>query len=1395
MKHVIYIIAFLIPALLLTSSVFGQKDTTKSEMSFDFGITRGKNIDLWPIFKRFRSKERKDIEVLYPLFRYNRNYTNHTKHTNFFPFWWNDSSSVSKDLRIGTLYYPSLIHTSKDRSKGISSFRFIDLAPEINFIEFTKSSDGLFIQNNICFLLWYKNDLALKNSHLIFFPVYWSFKNPERTSNTFIPVFSSGTYHNNQNKYTVVTPLFWHFQEGDDYRNILFPLWWNKKQGSGDNLVKSNVVFPIYWSLKNKDKDNKILFPVVWSLKNCNYNSFTIAPLFSAGHSADGKNSHIMATPLFWLFKKNEEYTNILFPLWWNIKRGSGDNAVFTNVVFPVYWNMKDARYTSVTVPPLFSTGHSTDGNNGHLMVTPLFWHFKEGDGYRNVLFPFWWNKKTGSGEDAVYKNYVFPLYGSYKNRYNSCHILFPVLWHFRDEKYTSLTIAPILSAGHSPDGKKSHLMLSPLFWQFKDGDDYRNILFPVWWNKKESSGDNAVYSNIVFPFYWSYKDKDRDNQVLFPVHWKMKNKKYSSYTFAPLFSTGHSPDSSRTHLMVSPLIWFTKKNDVTRSAVFPLYWTYKDKVKEIKIMLPMFWSIKDTAYTSVTVAPLFSKGHSADNRKSYLMATPLYWHFKDRDGYRNILFPLWWNKKTGDGENERYSNVIFPLYFAFKNRDRDDKVLFPVFWKMKDNYYSSVTLFPLFSTGHSPDDKEKHLTISPLFWHYQNDGNYKNVLFPIWWYKKSGSGENEKYTNVIFPLYWAYKDHDENNRILFPVFWSMKNSKYNSLTVAPIFSTGHSADDTRSHLIVTPLFWHTKEKDGYSNVLFPLWWNQKYGEGENEVRSNVLFPIYWSYKDKNTDNKVVFPVHWRLKNEHYSSYTFFPLFSKGHSPDESESHLVVTPLFWNIKKRDEHNRVLFPLWWYIKRGEGENETCTNVVFPLYWAFKNRNEDNKVLFPVYWNLKNFKYHSVTIFPIFSKGESPDGNKNHVMATPLFWHFKEGDRCDNVLFPIWWNKKQGSGENEISYNVAFPLYWSFKNKDKNNTIFFPVLWKFKNSHYSSFTVPPLFSAGHSADDKNNHLVVTPLFWHFKKDEEYSNILFPIWWNNKWGKGENSIYTNVVFPLYWAYKDLHKNNKVLFPLVWSFKHTRYSSLTILPVFSAGHSPDNSYGHLMITPLFWKIKKPGYQRLVLFPVIDTYSDTAGKSDFNLLYIIFRTSKEKERRTFSFLWPICEFKKDIDYRYFRFAPVIWYEKSKTSQYFSVQPLFYYKKDTVSKNYNILWQLYTTKNFFHIKKSKNILWKVVTLDKYYNNDYEFRILHLLYANINKDGNIERSIFPLYHYTKEKNGNRSLAILFYFYNSFKRQITDTDEFYQEVRIFWFVRLKSNYKVLKAKGINENLIKQ
>jgi hypothetical protein len=1146
------------------ASITAQNDTVKSSLKYDLGFTRNRNINLWPLFKRTSSRDNYDIQVVAPLFRYHRDQLNHHTHTHVFPLFWSDSTARKQDLRVVSFYYPSLIHVIHDKTAGTHSFKFLELAPYISFFEMTKTREGTIVQNNLFFFILHKENKVTRSSYLICFPVYWSFKTPDKSINT------------------------------------LFPLIWNRREVNGKDTTHLHVLFPLYWSYHDKNEKNRILFPFIWSIRDTTFHSFTFFPLFSSGRSADLQQHYFTLTPFFWHVRKPQSTSNLLFPLFLNRKEVSGKDTVQVNVLFPLFW--------------------------------------------------------------------------SYRTTTETDRIFFPFLWSLRDTAFHSFTCFPLFSAGSSADKKENYYTVTPLFWHVKKKQVTRNVLFPLFYSSEKTFRNDTIHWNVLFPVYWSRSDTSRNTKVLFPIIWSFKNPHYRSFT----------------------------------------------------------------------LLPLFSMGHSADRRKSHLLLTPFLWHTMDGANYHNVLFPIVWNKRKVYGIDTLYSTVVFPLL-----------------WSHRDLYTHSFTLIPLFSLGRDLRDTSNYTMISPLFWRFKNPREEKDLLFPLFYRKERITGKDTCVTTVFFPIYRAHHDSVNNNKVLFPFYWNLKNRNYQSLTLEPLFSIGHSTDGKRSHLAIGPLFWHFSRPDGYLNTFFPIFWNGKIIDPGDTTRYTVLFPVYWSYHSKYVSRKIYFPLVWSFIYPDRHSFTFFPLFTFANTLDKRSSHFAVTPLFWHFKAWDGYTNVLFPVWWNRELFTASDTSYRNIVFPLYWSYtNNKGVDNEVLFPLLWKFK-----------------APTGNTE-------------------VLFPFFWTSETHSLTDTSHSIVLFPFYWSRRNKQENSQLFLPVFHRYESARYHAVSFVPLFSYGRSGDNNSGHLLVTPLFWHFYTKTTRDNILFPLVWTMHRHIGERKEFTRTLAPLFSSYRTPNGeiSNQVLFPLIWKLRSPAYRSFTFFPLFSTGHDPGRKKHHLVLTPLFWDIREEKSHVVVLFPLFKSTSDSVDGTKFNVAYFLFRYKQKGLRERFSFLWPLCEYVHDTSYRYFRLAPVVWMEKSADHRYFSIQPFYYHSISRESESYRFFWELFVYQNEFNVKKSRHFLWRVIFSEKYANNDHEFRILHLLYVNVKKNGNTERGIFPIYHTTHEGNGDKSLSVFLGFYHTYRRQIQDSKESYEEVKIFWFIRLLSNYKELKEKGVNVKQIR-
>ncbi|HUW07659.1 MAG TPA: hypothetical protein VMW01_15530, partial [Williamwhitmania sp.] len=579
----------LLGILLISSSfAFSQADTSVTKMSFDFGITRDRNINLWPIFLRTKNDKESDKQVLFPIYRSYRSFSPSEKRAHLIPFYWSDSSAKEENRRFISLYYPSLVHIENSYFEQSRTFTLLELAPRINLLEVKKSHDGLIMENNLLFFFWYQQNQLTQKSYLVVFPAFWQFKNPKRVTSIFLPLYFKGVNKQKGNQTLAVTPLYWQFHTPLSSSHLFLPLWWDQKIGHGTDSISTKIFFPFYWSEHRPGISNAGMFPLVWKFTNPLYHSLTLIPFFSRGNSPDGVSRHLVLTPLYWHFQDEESTSNTLFPIVWSRTWQTRYEHSNSLVLFPLYWFYQDQQssqrffvpiiwqfsnpnYSSLTVLPFFSTGRSPQGDASHLMLTPLFWHFRSPESTSNTLLPIWRYRKQVVGDGFHTTNFIFPIYWYWQTPTYGGSIIFPLIWHFYNPEYQSTSVIPFYSKGKSDDGKRSHMAVSPFFWRFTTEQGRGELLFPLWWQKSRATEANDTSLSRVVLLYWNYRDAARDHFGVFPLAWRFKNQTRQSFTLFPLYAHSQTIDNDRGLTAVTPLFWQFRKPRHENSFLFPL--------------------------------------------------------------------------------------------------------------------------------------------------------------------------------------------------------------------------------------------------------------------------------------------------------------------------------------------------------------------------------------------------------------------------------------------------------------------------------------------------------------------------------------------------------------------------------------------------------------------------------------------------------------------------------------------------------------------------------------------------------------------------------------------------------------------------------------------------------
>lgn len=1323
-----YILLFLLWLSAFTN-VKSQVDST-DQLKFDFGLVRDKNRHMWPLVYKHKTKDYKDLQLFFTIYRSYKSYATPSRHNHFLPFYWYDSSAALKDIRIGTLYYPSLFRTISDTTSKSRSYRFLELAPEISFLNITKSKTGLLTQNNFFFFIWSKNDALNHKSNFVAFPIYWYYRNPYRTTNTLFPIYRYVKINDrNEKNFAFYPGLYFYKKENGTVRHSALLLFYSRKYEQNDSLHLGHKT---------------VLFPLLFSHNNKYVSRFTLFPL---------------------------------------------------------------VHYDKTKRAPYLKT---------NLVVTPLFWHKRTTEFNRNILFPIYWQKKTFWKDDSSRRTFLFPLYYSYVSKGYKNKSYIPLVWYKRSILDTSLTIFPLFYSGSNKqqkyhtllpfyfyrndlNDKTNTLAITPLYWHTKGTHHSSNLLLPFWYQYKLTDRYDTIYKQNFIPFVF-YKTWNKEKSLtVFPFYYKKANAYGTSdkYIF-PVYYAVKDNNSSFKSLL--PLYFYNKNQQAKFHLLLPVWYHKKryfgnDTIKT-NLIIPVYYSYKSKPEKTFALLPFYFKNETNNNSKT-LGITPLYWAHNSYDKSLKInrdyktLFPVWWYKNIlVDSLPYLKSNTVFPVWFSKTKQQYRHRVLFPVVWQYQDADYKNLTVFPFYQNYALSNKSYQLSAYSPFVWRVKGDSLSKYFIFPFVWSDKHVRKNDTIDNTVIFPFYWHYKNNRQNNTTLFPVYWKYKNEARKSVTVLPLVhfeQTGYDSNATKQ-LSVLPLFYKT--------------WS-------SSLNRTTLFPIYFSKKTSDEKNTVVFPLWWSTKDNYYSSSLLIPFYYRNKEYNGLTT-TAVTPLFWHLTAPGYSRNVLFPVWFsgtdssktykclfplYYREKLQEGITITGIT-PLCWNTHSPDRRSHVLFPIWWSSTDSFQRSRTLFPLFHYQSSYDNAHKLIGITPLYWYYKDGSYSSKTLFPLWFNKKD-TGKYAYRSNLILPLVYSYRSENKSTLHVYPLVYAYRTPAKKSFLFIPVYyhDTRFNKTSTQRRTMLTPLVW-INKDSSRTQLnrfrVLPLFWHKSLQEKNYTKTSNTFFPLYFdvvkRYDNYSTESKhVLFPIVWSFVNNNSKSFTLFPVYH--FNKDAVSQNLAITPLFWSIKNLKKEQHFLWPLYN-YNRLKDNTNtrFNIAYLLYRYQKTDKVKSWSFLWPLVQRIKGNNYSYFHAAPLVWYKKSDSMNYFSVQPLFFSQRTNVSKRFQLLWQLYSYRNTFNVKTTNSFLWRTFYKDKYVNGDYETRLLYKLYANVKKDSSTEKGLFPLYNIQQSKNGDYYKAYCLNIYQKTKTQIPNTSYYYMEEKIFWYIRLRSNFNYLKQKGI-------
>lgn len=341
--------------------------------------------------------------------------------------------------------------------------------------------------------------------------------------------------------------------------DILFPLIWNLRDTESRTTVVGPVVnriapgerhdwlAPLYFHGTTKTSGYNVIPPLLtWTTyeKNSGLNIAALAfCTWEGGQDCDVRTARTMKAGVapFWFYGHNELSSFHLIPpllsytavnerhettldVWGGIYYRKHTPKWDSLHLFPLYYSVWADLERHTTVLPLFHYGYERDafllvtplfvqrrGEKGDVthanwlyarhrgrteldMFTPLLWLYRDEDvGLdQKFFFPFYFSRQSPREDTLV----VFPFYANSKRfAISESTWVTPLFRYAHGLTGWDVMLHPLFYAGR--DGRDEHLVLPPLYFDFKSVDSRSTVFFPLFWRFDKPTLVSQLIGNV----------------------------------------------------------------------------------------------------------------------------------------------------------------------------------------------------------------------------------------------------------------------------------------------------------------------------------------------------------------------------------------------------------------------------------------------------------------------------------------------------------------------------------------------------------------------------------------------------------------------------------------------------------------------------------------------------------------------------------------------------------------------------------------------------------------------------------------------------------------------------------------------------------------------------------
>lgn len=922
----------------------------------------------------------------------------------------------------------------------------------------------------------------------------------------------------------------------------------------------------------------------------------------------------------------------------------------------------------------------------------------------------------------------------------------FPMVWWWGNEHVKNLFVFPLHYHKKAPD--KLFGASGLLFWYGNANLDDQNL-------------DNDRRHFVAAPIYFRFQKGLRTIDAS-PLYFSGRNLTtgITHRTLLPFFHWQSREFGNRKELWTIPWIRRTDEARQRKAWALPLLLTFRDRNpdRDLTMATPLVWRHRNSLMDRTTwVAGIGGAVDDPDQHVSWV--APLWWRFADKraDTSLSVLAPLaFWRdspdrlsvhtlalsvwKNRGDGLEGRGGGggSLPALTWIHVSPLRSRQVVLGgVFWRAVDRDEDGVA-------------QRSRWGVGPLVYHTRRglvgEDTFKARLGLPPLLTFAGRTGNRSH-QVVTPLYWHFRDRTpgaEHNTFVIPPLYVQKRAQGFRAGLPPLFV---AANDERLRYAVIPglLFGHVEDKlEQTERTIFPLFVRTK------TPTSRVLGAgvIAWDYRREHAladgtserhRDSVLFPLYYRRQRGDQTLH-ISPLGGALRRPDGTT---WLGTLAYGFNRTDKRGGGLLPLIHHEVRLDdaGEKVGSTSVVFPLFVRDRRPERDLDIWTPLIWRGQ-------------VRGPKP---RNNLAIVPLYFGQRQRDGIDvDASVGFFWSRDKIRRTHTL---VAGPFYHRL-TREKLITGFGPLSYWEDSMKRRLLVVPPLIVSLENKETQERTTVAVPL-WFDRVQRSGRRVWMAFPFAVGVHRKHDFTRAGVAVPLFYDIHRLRKNFRFtgVVPLLFRYQkggfqlddapEDRYTLWGSFPLFFYGKDGHGRRTHSALG-LYWFDKSD--EGFKFFTLLGGAAQKPGKALTWYAPLVYRKVTNEQATTF--IWPLFAYhkgyRKGADGKPYKDISTTW-----------VLPPLYVGRHKEDRSW---WQ--STLLVWQFKRPHKVSTAVVPPIFFLQDAYKERRLHWLLPLYVRDNNMAKgekwtAVIPgLYvqHRNTKHNNAVQFPLLWHFENQ-KRRVT------------------------------------